>query len=573
MNRLAHWSAQAQFRFRSRLLHCGLLLFAALCSWPSTARAISPDSPEVKSTIEKGLKYLDTAADGRLGAQALVGLCYIKHGEDESNPQVQKAVDACKATTRGGGGLQGNPDIYSTGLAIVFLCELNPSKYQHEINALLKSLQARQKKNGGWGYPDKPTGDTSMTQYGVLASWEAKKNGFVVPNESIESVCLWLIHTQDPSGGWGYQGTEGQPGTSGDIVLVKQDSVRHGLSAAGLGATYVCSDLLGFTLATEEESDAGLPAALKAVREDVNKVKLNQPVPAGMVGPRQLAQTQERGRGWWREHYKIDTPTFPYYYLYALERSQSFYELIAGLHIKNPGWYDDGYNWLHKRQKLDGHWESTQDMKVPDTAFAILFLLRSTKKSIEKSKGFDGGLALGGQGLPRHLNEVRADGGRVVAKPVAGSTDTLLAILANPDHADFRDLADDPRDLIAQLQAEEPAPRAEHLARLRHLAAEGTAATRLAAVRVLSSVRDIANAPALIAALSDADWRIVYKADQGLRLFSRRIGPDLLTEAPDEQARAAAIADWKRWYASISPSDDAAPPRRAAEGGPRRTGG
>ena len=206
-----------------------------------------------------------------------------------------------------------------------------------------------------------------------------------------------------------------------------------------------------------------------------------------MISPRQLAaNARARPRLVARTLQNRHANDFPYYYLYALERSQSFYESIAGLHIKNPGWYDDGYNWLHKRQKLDGHWESTQDMKVPDTAFAILFLLRSTKKSIEKSKGFDGGVAVGGQGLPRHLNEVRADGGKVVAKPVAGSTDTLLAILANPDHADFHDLADDPRDLIAQLQAEEPAPRGEHLARLRHLAAEGTAATRLAAVRVLS---------------------------------------------------------------------------------------
>lgn len=453
--------------------------------------------------------------------------------------------------------MRGNPDIYSTGLAIVFLCELNPGKYRYEITTLLKSLQARQKKNGGWGYPDKPTSDTSMTQYGVLASWEAKKNGFVVPNDSIESVCLWLIETQDPNGGWGYQGKEAEAGTSGEFVLLKQDSVRHGLSAAGLGSTYVCSDLLGFTSSTEDDSDVGLPPALKPVRDDADKAKLNPAAPIGKISPRRLQQTQERGHGWWRGHYKIDVPDFPYYYLYALERYQSFYELVAGLHIKNPQWYDDGVGWLHKREKPDGHWESKDDMKVPDTAFAILFLMRSTKKSIEKSKGFDGGMAVGGQGLPRHLNEVRVDGGRVVAKPVAGSTDTLLGILASPEHADFHDLADDPRDLIAQLLEEEPAARAEHLARLRRLASEGTSATRLEAIRVLSHVRDVANAPVLIAALADADWRIVYRADQGLRLFSRRVGPDFLTEAPDEQARAAAIADWKHWYASISPTEGA----------------
>ena len=108
MNRLANGSALVQFRFRSRLPF-GLLLAAAACCWPSAAKAISPDNPEVKNTIEKGLKYLDTAADGRLGAQALVGLCYHQawRRRDESAdakgrrmlakpPRVDPAV--CKAT-------------------------------------------------------------------------------------------------------------------------------------------------------------------------------------------------------------------------------------------------------------------------------------------------------------------------------------------------------------------------------------------------------------------------------------------------------------------------------------------
>ena len=63
-----------------------------------------------------------------------------------------------------------------------------------------------------------------MTQYGVLASWEAKKNGFVVPVDSIERVLMWLMRTQDPSGGWGYQGVDPGPGTSTEITLVKQNA-------------------------------------------------------------------------------------------------------------------------------------------------------------------------------------------------------------------------------------------------------------------------------------------------------------------------------------------------------------
>ena len=62
------------------------------------------------------------------------------------------------------------PYIYDVGLSIIFLVRLDPEKYKPEIECLLKFLHARQKKHGGWGYYEKETGDTSMTQYGVLSS-------------------------------------------------------------------------------------------------------------------------------------------------------------------------------------------------------------------------------------------------------------------------------------------------------------------------------------------------------------------------------------------------------------------
>ena len=89
------------------------------------------------------MKYLETANDGRLGAEALVGLCFIKHGADETHPPNPKAVAACQAAAKNaGGGL----DVYSNGLAVVFLCELNPSKYQAEINSLLKYSRPSRKR-------------------------------------------------------------------------------------------------------------------------------------------------------------------------------------------------------------------------------------------------------------------------------------------------------------------------------------------------------------------------------------------------------------------------------------------
>lgn len=150
---------------------------------------------------------------------------------------MKAAVEACQSFKAGNpeGKQVGNEYVYSAGLAVVFLCELNPSKYQAEIHYFLTSLQAVQRPYGGWGYPldNKDfgkTADTSMTQYGVLASWEAKRHGFVVPIDSIERVCGWLMRTQDPSGGWSYQGTDPGNESSTEVRLVKQDKnkVRRG---------------------------------------------------------------------------------------------------------------------------------------------------------------------------------------------------------------------------------------------------------------------------------------------------------------------------------------------------------
>src|SRR5437764_34547 len=110
----------------------GLLIVAAwtgILGWNRPVAAVMPDSPEVKTVLDKAFKFLETTGDGRLGGKCLVGLCFVKRGERESHPQVQAAVDACKAFKAANpeGKQVGNEYVYSAGLAVVFLCELDPS--------------------------------------------------------------------------------------------------------------------------------------------------------------------------------------------------------------------------------------------------------------------------------------------------------------------------------------------------------------------------------------------------------------------------------------------------------------
>ena len=231
-----------------RMAAC-LPLVAAMCFWPAErvgAGVYSPQHPHVRKIVDQALTYLETAEEDRLGGQCLIALVFLKEGMDEDHPQITRAVRECQRACRRSA-KEIPPDIYSTGIAVLLLAELDASKYAFEINTFLNDLKQRQKSGGGWGYPLQhptygPTGDTSMTQYAVLALWTAHQHGITVSPEMVSAVCDWLLRTQNPSGAWGYQGTDPGPG---NYQRVEQREIRHSLCAAGLGSTYICGDLLG----------------------------------------------------------------------------------------------------------------------------------------------------------------------------------------------------------------------------------------------------------------------------------------------------------------------------------------
>jgi hypothetical protein len=519
-----------------------LAIAAAIC--PKSASAVTPESREVRRTIDKGLKYLESNTDGRLGGKCLIGLCFIKDGKDETHPRVAEAVAACQAHAKPEAAAIGT-DIYSTGIAIIFLCSLNPSKYYPEIIKFRDSLEHRQKSCGAWGYADKQTGDTSMTQYGVLAYWEMNSAGITTSLDSTERVANWLLLTQAPEGNWGYQGKEAEIDGS-RLLLEKQDSARPGMSCAGLGATYMVADLLGLT-EVKALQNTDLPPALRPARNDQQAVLTNK------VDIRHMRAAQSRGREWMRKNYVIDPPGFTHYYLYALERYQSFVEAAEGRSVKEPTWYNDGFAYLRKEQEQDGSWKgSTEGFDAVNTAFSVLFLLRSTKKAIDRSKSYGDGALLAGRGVPGNPQEVRVRGGQIVPKQVPTPTAELFDTLSKPDSPNFAAVAADVEILRERLLAAEAKERAEYLTKLRTLVSIGVPEARLTAVKLLSQLRDLESVPALILALDDPDWQVAVAADEGLQFIGRRISPGL-GENPDDAARAAAVQRWKQWYLAVRP--------------------
>ena len=88
--------------------------------------AVTPESPEVRELVDKGLKYLEENSDHRLGGKCLSALAFYKSGASLGAPT------HCRSHSKPAKALRARnheaDSIYSNGLAIIFLCELNDSE-------------------------------------------------------------------------------------------------------------------------------------------------------------------------------------------------------------------------------------------------------------------------------------------------------------------------------------------------------------------------------------------------------------------------------------------------------------
>jgi len=522
-----------------RLSSIGSVTVLVVLGCSPYARAYNPKSPEVVGMIARGIAFLesDAASDHRLGAKALVGMSLLKHGAKPDHPKVIEAAGAIKKVISAANARTPiDADIYTVGLSIIFLITLDSSKYHSEIEELLDCLDVRQKEHGGWGYPNKKTGDTSMTQYGVLSSWEALQAGFDVAPESIGGVTIWLLKTQDPSGAFGYQGK-----VSEDFEPVKQSEVRPSMAVAGLGSVYICADLLDMNAPAKKKG--GLPPAVKEVRPAGRRA------PGVKIDPILVRRVQARGDRWVRDNFQINPPQWTHYYLYALERYHSFREASRGGATKEPRWYNEGVEFLLDSQAKDGSWRSNGHQTV-DTAFSVLFLMRSTKTRIERARSLDDGTLVGGRGLPTETDRVEVRDGKVTAKAPGGLAESLLAALKKPSGLREPGVME---GLVKLPEDESRALISKHASKLCELARDGSAKSRRAAVLALVRSGNLDHVPTLIYALTDPEPAVAREARDGLRRLSRKFDGFSLPNNPTEEQIRRAVDDWKAWYLAIRP--------------------
>ncbi len=537
----------------------GLAALLAGLAWPAPAVGVSTESPEVKEVIERGLKYLESASDGRLGGQCLIGLSFLKNGRDRTHPQVVKALKACQDfanTPVANSHVAGGVDNYSVGLAIIFLCEHDLEGNRDTAQKVLNHLLSRQMSNGAWSYANTQAGDTSQTQYAALGMWMADLAGLDVPQSAKERLCGWLLRTQDPSGGWGYHGVD-----PGSMSRVPQSSVRPSLVVAGLGSLYICADLLGITDPKEEVSESKVPPVLREVQQKQGKKKRDGQ--SKVIDAEAVRRAMADGNRWMNQNFTVKTGEWNHYYLYGLERYMSFRELAEGEAEAEPAWYNQVFEFLSRTQNPTGSWAASGDMETTATSFAVLCLSRSTRKIVAtKLKALGEGILLAGMGLPKDVAALQESNGKVIESPLGGSVEEILAIIEDPNNPELKRLVEAGQSLPLDSDVTK---RAGQVARLRSLVAAGSYEARLLAVKTLGKVRDLDNVPMLLFALSDGDVRVVLEADKGLRFVSRKfrgVGLPADPEPPGGDAKLpankwpqvqAAQTAWKTWYLSIRP--------------------
>lgn len=531
------------FVIRSILLFCFVLPFSVF------AQGLSPKSPEVLHSVDKAVEYLKRAGAGesRLGGRALAAMAVLKAGKNEEHPFVQATISDIQKAIGPDGKVNISDPIYTAGIIVLFLGDFGPEKYRRELEAFGQFLHKNQRKDGAWTYLSMgsadayASGDMSMTQYGIMALWTLRQLDIDVSKESMDRAAQWLMLAQNPeTGAYAYQTT-----ISADRKTISRSGERLSMTAAGMASVYVCRDLFGYNgNVVSKPDEEKIHEAFQEKGEEGEQGRFT-------VSEQRFDSVQKRGNTWLDKNFYPVTSTtqYFYYYLYAFERYAAFRELAENEFHESPPWYDDTAKYLLENQQDGGYWTGSISVQV-DTAYAVLFLLRSTNKTFEKivlPNRYGGGNMLGGRGLPKITDGIEVKDGNIISLSEIDDTASLMERIEELDTTD---------DAALKQLAELPANEVENLLKknklkMRALVGHEKAEHRLAAVQVFGKSGDVSNAPPLIYALTDPDPGVAQAALDALHRLARISRKETLPETLEK--RTEVINRWKAWYRSVEP--------------------
>jgi len=452
--------------------------------------------------------------------------------------------------------------------------ERPPSRLHPEVARLY--LLVRQSIRAG-----RPNGegDNSNTQFGLIGLWVASRHGLPADDAFALIEARFLASQNRADAGWGYYG--GAIGGSSTTAMT-------------------CAGLLGLAVGggrgkeqlAEPPKDPKTPAGPNDPFNNPKKPETAPAAPLGANGAKKAAieaaltslgrALQASKQGGLNGFVGLGNA---YYMLWSIERVAVAFSLET---IGGVDWYSMGCDFLLPAQGPDGSWTGNEYGTDVNTAFAILFLLKSnfvrdlSRKLDVKDPGKTE-LRGGGSGptfaAPKTANG--STGGEGGAKTVATTppapnlpkvtsddptTEELVAATGTDWSAKLQSARDSkgekftsalvrtiPRvDGAKQKQARDAL--AERLTRmtagsLRMMLGDADVELRGAACLAVAMKDDKAMIPDLIAKVTDPTDFVVRAARASLRaLTDQDFGPQ--SNAVGE-AKAKAATEWKKWYDEV----------------------
>ncbi|MEW4531259.1 HEAT repeat domain-containing protein [Maioricimonas sp. JC845] len=554
-----------------------LLIGSLLCVFAQRpARAV--DQAAIDAAVKRGVNWLGSVIGNErdMGYRALAAMALLKGGAPHNHPGIMDVVDTIRKRVQNnaypGRDEQSSKGMYLVGIEAMLLADLDPVEYRPELQAITDYIIKEQRSSGGWNYVNEGDNghiDTSVTQYACLGLWAAHRSGIEVPQSVWARVLKWFNTHQQADGGFAYRPSDPKSREGSTLTM----------TAAAIGTMHLILMHLDPSAAPSRPRSGGRKAldqlkfgVLESVPEE-EPVVAAAPAADDSVDARAVGQASTRilarAESWLGTRFTPEQKEngFRSYYIYTIERVGAF---ANSPKIGAHDWFEECAKVVLDKQESDGSWNfEGAERASAQAAFAILFLTRSTAKSLGRTTRrtrLGNGLLAGGRGLPEDLRAVEIQNGNVQVREIKGPLDELLTELATGKDMELALAQEEVIEKIQFGSREELIGQKEQLLELvEHKDPE----LRRTALWALGRTDDLALTRLLISALDDPDLSVAIEARNALCWISRRPNGFGLAENPldglppdtPEQEIQAEVAEWRNeavsrwgsWYLQVRP--------------------
>ena len=536
------------------LLTCLYLLsLPPVCFGEEEKPPATPEKPKI-SPFEQAVNFLKgKQGETIVTPSALSALALLKAGVPADTPAIQSVVQKINGQIVDDVFTPSNPqqNAYEASIALMVLANADARSYKQQIKVLADYIVQLQSTEGDWGTAERTIGDTSISQFAILALWEASRADVRPPAKTWDRAAGWHTTCQNSDGSFAHHPSKAKTSTGAQSMTVAGISSLQILrlllypNAKQTAASEKKATRLSFVFL--ESVTAGTSSEDSAA--DDKSSDDSSPKPKTRLTA--IDKSISHGIDWLAESVTA-TPAGQdgLYYLFGLERVMA----LAGIEqINGHDWYAEGAAHLAKTQSAAGSWQDASGVDVA-TSFGLLFLSKPTGKMLHRATQKTRARPLaGGRGLPENLADLEVIQGKPQIRKLKGTADQFIAELEN---IHSRKVESAQAALVDLLLHEDRTALKGKRDRLITLATDSRTEVRRTALWCLGRTEDLLAVPTLIAALKDSEPACVIESRNALRFISKKPRAFDPPDQPTAAQVATAVEKWRKWYAGIAPYDD-----------------